>query len=108
LDYGLQRDALDLAIVYGFADTSADIAHSASDGVTFAASDPGRAAREVADARGVTLAEAQRIAGAIAEENLSLLKGLQERAAACASLAAGILLAAARHQADVIERASRP
>ena len=105
LDYGLQRDALDLAIVYGFADTSADIAHSASAEVTFAASDPGRAAREVADARGVTLAEAHRIAAVIADENLALLAGLQERAAAYASRAAGILHAAAEHQARVIARA---
>jgi hypothetical protein len=29
LDYGLQRDAIGMAVVYGFADESADVAHSA-------------------------------------------------------------------------------
>ena len=36
LDYGRERDALDLAIVYGFADTSATIAHSAKAGESLA------------------------------------------------------------------------
>ncbi len=36
LDYGRERDALDLAIVYGFADTSATIAHSAQAGESLA------------------------------------------------------------------------
>ena len=105
LDYGLQRDALDLAIVYGFADTSADIAHSASAEVTFAASDPERAVREVSQARGITQAEAQVIAASVAEESLALLSDVQERAAACTSQAAATLGAAAEHQARVIARA---
>ena len=75
LDYGRERDALDLAIVYGFADTSsevADIAHAAHRGQ--------------------------------AGENLTLLADLQQRAAECASPAAVILRAAAEHQARVIQQ----
>jgi hypothetical protein len=105
LDYGRERDALDMAIVYGFADTSADIAHSASAEVTFSVSDPERAVREVSQARGITRAEAQLIAAAVAEESLALLSDVQERAAACTSQAAATLGAAAEHQARVIARA---
>lgn len=78
LDYGRERDALDLAIVYGFADTSTTIAHSAHS----AHSEP----------------------RAQAGESLALLADLQQRAAGCASPAAAILRAAAEHQARVIQQ----
>ncbi len=89
LDYGRGRDALDLAIVYGFADISADITADIS-AATAHAEHAEHAAH--AEHRGH------------AADSLALLTDLQRRAAGCTSPAAAILREAAEHQARVIQQ----
>ena len=50
LDYGMHRDALDTAVVYGFADTTATIAHSAPLTITTAEDHSGSAVVQIVDA----------------------------------------------------------
>ena len=85
LDYGRERDALDLAIVYGFADTSAAIPHTAHAAHAAHAEHRGQADESLA-----LLAD--------------LLADLQQRAAECTSPAAATLRAAAEHQARVMQQ----
>lgn len=128
LDYGLQRDALGMAVVYGFVASDTDVAHSAP--VTVQVPGVGRVRVEGRGRRrdGTLLApqvrrthdglvvshvvfgaSARVVEGlpssaltAIADENLRLLDALHAAAAACPGAAAATLAGAAQAQARVI------
>lgn len=131
LDYGLERDAIGMAVVYGFADMSSTVAHSAPmdlevPGVgavrvrAVGRSRTGRLLPPVVRERGgvievshltfrpggvdaLTAQVPPAIVEAVAERNLALLDGLRDRAlVASVSPGAAALADAASRQAEVI------
>ena len=119
LDYGMDRDAMELAVVYGFADASAHVAHTAPmtvdvpgvgevslDRMTFDVTDPGLPLRQVEAASGWDREDCAAVVQAVAESSLGDLQAIEvESAAAPGSGAARTLADAARHQAAVIQAA---
>lgn len=116
LDYGMDRDAMELAVVYGFADLSATIAHTAPvivdvpgigevevDRLTFDLADRDACVRQVMSASGWSVEDSTVVARSVADAGGERLAAVL---AACAdapdSPAAQTLAAAARHQAAVL------
>ena len=137
LDYGLERDAIGMAVVYGFADTSAAVAHSAPLTLRVAGVGDVRVAAVGRTRSGMLLPPVIReadgclevshvtfrpgggadlaarmdpvIVAAVAERNLELLGDLRQRAmAAHGSSGAAVLAAAADRQSEVIAAGSAP